>query len=115
MPFTLVTEPERPLTLQDARDAAERHAIIEVLSATYGNINRAAEQLGVSRPSLYRYLRKLGIRPAKVVPDYRPWAASWEERRKHPPVCPACGRVFVHASSLARHRQARHGLHGGAA
>ena len=116
MPFTLVHEPERPLTLKDAREAAERHAIIEALTATQGNIDKAAEQLGLSHASIYRYLRKLRIIPADVVTDYRPCAAYWEECRRYPLLCTPCGRAFIHASSLARHRKSpRHAQQVGAA
>ena len=95
-------------TLREILAHAERHAIIEALSATQGNIDRAAKRLGLSRASIFRYLRKLGIIPAQVVADYRPWAALWQERQKHPQVCPSCGRLCVHKGSLVLHCNARH-------
>ena len=115
MPFELVSEPERPLMLKDAREAAERHTITEALNATQGNIEHAAKRVGLSHASIYRYLRKFRIIPADVVTDYRPWAAHWEERRKHPLACAECRGLFVHAGALARHCKTQHAQHVGAA
>ncbi|MDP1346462.1 helix-turn-helix domain-containing protein, partial [Klebsiella pneumoniae] len=41
------------LDLRAVRENAERQAVITALSRTDGNIVRAAELLGISRPTLY--------------------------------------------------------------
>jgi two-component system NtrC family response regulator len=48
--------------LRQVRDDAERGAIMQVLGKVDGNIARAAEMLGVSRPTLYDLMRRFGIR-----------------------------------------------------
>ena len=48
--------------LRQVRDDAERGAIMQVLGKLDGNIARAAEMLGVSRPTLYDLMRRFGIR-----------------------------------------------------
>jgi two-component system, NtrC family, response regulator len=42
-----------PLNLKEVRNRAERDAVTRAISASAGNISRAAELLGVSRPTLY--------------------------------------------------------------
>jgi two-component system NtrC family response regulator len=54
-------EPE-PINLREVRDAAERNAIIKALSRVDGNILAAAELLGVSRPTLYDLVDRLGLK-----------------------------------------------------
>ncbi|MBI1395614.1 MAG: PEP-CTERM-box response regulator transcription factor [Betaproteobacteria bacterium] len=54
-------EPEL-FNLRRVRDEAEREAIMKVLSRVNGNISRAAEMLGVSRPTLYDLMDKYGLR-----------------------------------------------------
>ncbi|HEX2829521.1 MAG TPA: PEP-CTERM-box response regulator transcription factor [Burkholderiales bacterium] len=53
---------ETTLSLRDVRDAAERSAVISVLSRVNGNIAKAAEVLGVSRPTLYDLMHRFGLR-----------------------------------------------------
>jgi two-component system, NtrC family, response regulator len=48
--------------LKDVRMRAERQAIQQALSITDGNMSRAAELLGVSRPTLYDLMEKFGMR-----------------------------------------------------
>lgn len=48
--------------LRIARDVAERTTIVRALSYTNGNIVKAAELLGVSRPTLYDLMSRLAIR-----------------------------------------------------
>jgi two-component system, NtrC family, response regulator len=50
------------LDLRTVRDNAERQAIVAALARTNGNIVKAAELLGVSRPTLYDLMRKLSIK-----------------------------------------------------
>jgi two-component system NtrC family response regulator len=49
------------LNLREVRQHAESKAIRAVLTKNYGNISRAAEQLGVTRPTLYDLLNKYGL------------------------------------------------------
>lgn len=50
------------LNLRKAREEAERLAVIRVMSRCEGNIAKAAEVLGISRPTLYDLLNRLGMR-----------------------------------------------------
>ncbi len=50
------------LNLRQVRDEAERRAVVRALARTNGNIARAAEVLGVSRPSLYDLMARCGIK-----------------------------------------------------
>lgn len=55
-----------PPSLRDAREAAERQAIQQVLYQTAGNIEHAAHRLCISRAQLYRLLRQYRINSAAV-------------------------------------------------
>ena len=69
--------PKRPITneagepqpgqnefdLRTAREAAERTTVVSAISRTNGNLARAADLLGVSRPTLYDLMRRLSIQP----------------------------------------------------
>ncbi|MFP5405014.1 MAG: sigma 54-interacting transcriptional regulator, partial [Gammaproteobacteria bacterium] len=48
--------------LRQAREEAEKQAVIRVMSRVEGNIARAADLLGVSRPTLYDLLNRFGLR-----------------------------------------------------
>ena len=50
------------LNLKQVREEAERQAITRVLARTNGNLSRAAELLGISRPTLYELLDRFGLR-----------------------------------------------------
>jgi two-component system NtrC family response regulator len=50
------------LDLRQARDRAEKAAIITALGRVNGNIVRAAELLGVSRPTLYDLMHRLSLK-----------------------------------------------------
>jgi two-component system NtrC family response regulator len=55
--------PEADLfNLRRVRDHAERDAVVTVLARVNGNISRAADVLGVSRPTLYDLMEKFGLR-----------------------------------------------------
>ena len=49
------------LSLRDAREALEREMVLRVLTKHSDNITRASEELGISRPTLYELMEKLGI------------------------------------------------------
>lgn len=50
------------LDLRTVRDRAERQAVVAALARSDGNIARAAEILGVSRPTLYDLMNRLQIK-----------------------------------------------------
>jgi len=47
--------------LKEAREALERELVNQALERTDGNISAAAKELGVSRPTFYELMNKLGI------------------------------------------------------
>ena len=49
------------LNLREVRQHAESKAIRNALMKNFGNISRTAEQLGVTRPTLYDLLNKYGL------------------------------------------------------
>jgi two-component system NtrC family response regulator len=51
-----------PLTLKAVREEAERIAVNRAMSASNQNITDAAIALGITRPTLYALLEKLGMR-----------------------------------------------------
>ena len=56
------SDSEPTLDLRTVREAAERQAVITALARTDGNIVRASELLGVSRPTLYDLMNRLQIK-----------------------------------------------------
>ena len=54
--------PATELDLRTVREAAEREAIVAALARANGNIVKASELLGVSRPTLYDLMKKLSIK-----------------------------------------------------
>lgn len=50
------------LNLRQVRDRAEKDAVIQVLSRVSGNMSRAAELLGISRPTLYDLINRFGLK-----------------------------------------------------
>jgi two-component system NtrC family response regulator len=50
------------LKLRQVRDDAERRAVISVLGRVNGNIAKAADILGVSRPTLYDLMHRFGLK-----------------------------------------------------
>lgn len=55
-----VAEPS--LDLRTVRDEAEKKAVIAALARSNGNVLKAAELLGVSRPTLYDLMHRLGLK-----------------------------------------------------
>jgi len=51
----------RPTTLREARENLEREMVERALKRHAGKITTAAAELGVSRPTLYELMEKLGI------------------------------------------------------
>jgi two-component system NtrC family response regulator len=49
------------LDLRQARESAEKRVIIAALGRVDGNVLRAAEMLGLSRPTLYDLMRRYGL------------------------------------------------------
>ena len=50
-----------PFDLREVREAAETRAILRALSHADQNVSKAADLLGVTRPTLYTLFRKYGI------------------------------------------------------
>src|SRR5450830_70502 len=53
---------EERIDLREARDAAEYRVMVKALARSGGNIAKAAEMLGVSRPTLYDLMNHHGIK-----------------------------------------------------
>lgn len=51
-----------PTTLKEARELAERETVAQALKRHSGRITAAAADLGISRPTLYELMEKLGLR-----------------------------------------------------
>ncbi|MES2900208.1 MAG: PEP-CTERM-box response regulator transcription factor [Pseudomonadota bacterium] len=54
--------PEEPLNLRQVRDEAELKAIVKALARVDGNIVKASELLGVSRPTMYDLMARHAIK-----------------------------------------------------
>jgi len=53
---------EEALNLRAVRDAAERAAVRKAIARADGNMSKAAEWLGVSRPTLYDLMHRFGLK-----------------------------------------------------
>ena len=49
------------LNLREARENTERHIIQRALDIHDNNVTHASEAMGISRPSLYKLVKKLGL------------------------------------------------------
>lgn len=80
---------EDVLNLRAVRSEAERRAVRQALGVSGGNLSRAAELLGITRPTLYDLLRRLGLDAASYGPqaEERTGAAAVDTRPGgNPPV-----------------------------
>jgi DNA-binding NtrC family response regulator len=59
---TAIPAPSAPQSLEAQLEQAERHAILQALQACDGQVERAAQQLGLPRSTLYRRIGALGLR-----------------------------------------------------
>jgi two-component system NtrC family response regulator len=50
------------LNLRQVRDEAEKNAVLRVLGRVNGNLTKAADLLGVSRPTLYELIHRFGLK-----------------------------------------------------
>ncbi|HEX8011841.1 MAG TPA: PEP-CTERM-box response regulator transcription factor [Casimicrobiaceae bacterium] len=50
------------LNLRQVREEAERSAVLRVLGRVNGNLSKAAELLGISRPTLYDLMNRFGLK-----------------------------------------------------
>jgi two-component system NtrC family response regulator len=64
------------LNLRRARDEAEKSAVLRVLGRVNGNLSKAAEMLGVSRPTLYDVLNRLGLKHVERSTSSHPPSAN---------------------------------------
>ncbi len=63
----LDTKQNTPLSsLKETREKAEKEAIIKALTISRGNVTKAAEILGITRPTLYSMMEKLEMRERVV-------------------------------------------------
>jgi len=53
---------EAPINLRQVREEAEYKALVKVLTSVDGSIVKAAELLGVSRPTLYDLMNRHGLK-----------------------------------------------------
>ena len=60
--LSMADVPEEPLNLRQVRDDAEYKAIVKALARVDGNIVKAAELLGVSRPTMYDLMNRHALK-----------------------------------------------------
>jgi two-component system NtrC family response regulator len=60
--LTETSEDVMPLNLREVREQAEATAIIRAMSFVGGNVSKAADLLGISRPTLYDLVNKYGLK-----------------------------------------------------
>ena len=53
---------EEPLNLRQVRDEAEQRALVKALARSDGNVAKASELLGISRPTLYDLMARHNVR-----------------------------------------------------
>jgi len=58
----LAEDKEESFNLREVREEAERAAVVRVLSRVDGNVSKAADLLGVTRPTMYDLLERFGLR-----------------------------------------------------
>jgi two-component system, NtrC family, response regulator len=58
----IATEEFPSLNLKSVREQAERRAVIRAMRESNQNVSDAANALGITRPTLYNLLAKLGLR-----------------------------------------------------
>ena len=61
MELTHVTQALPTTTLKEARENVEREMVMQALKRNAGKISAASSELGISRPTLYELIQKLGI------------------------------------------------------
>lgn len=55
-------KPAAVRTLKEAREAVERDLVASALQRNHGNISQTANDLGISRPTLYELMEKFGLK-----------------------------------------------------
>lgn len=60
-----------PATLKEAREAVEKEVVLSALKRHQGKITAAAAELGISRPTLYELMEKLGVEKSDSKSDER--------------------------------------------
>jgi two-component system NtrC family response regulator len=58
----LAAKEEEALNLRAVREEAERSALLKAVARANGNLSKAAEWLGVSRPTLYDLMNRFGLK-----------------------------------------------------
>ena len=56
------TDEPMPLNMKQIREEAERKAVLRAMSYCNDSISDAANALGITRPTLYSLIEKLGLR-----------------------------------------------------
>ena len=62
LPTSMATTEDAVFDLRTVRDEAEKKAVIAALARSNGNVLKAAEMLGISRPTLYDVMHRLGLK-----------------------------------------------------